>query len=63
MIASKFTEIKKKYGPDALAGFACSRSPNDDCYMLQKMVRCAFGTNNVDNCAMSMPPQRLQDLP
>lgn len=51
LIASKFKEIKKKYGPDALAGFACSRSPNEDCYMFQKMVRCAFGTNNVDNCA------------
>lgn len=51
LIASKFNEIKKQYGPDALAGFACSRSPNEDCYMLQKMVRCAFGTNNVDNCA------------
>ena len=51
LIASKFNEIKKLYGPDALAGFACSRSPNEDCYMLQKMVRCAFGTNNVDNCA------------
>ena len=51
LIAAKFTEIKKKYGSDALAGFACSRSPNEDCYMLQKMVRCAFGTNNVDNCA------------
>lgn len=51
LIASKFTEIKKQYGPDSLAGFACSRSPNEDCYMLQKMVRCAFGTNNVDNCA------------
>lgn len=51
LIASKFTEIKKQYGSDALAGFACSRSPNEDCYMLQKMVRCAFGTNNVDNCA------------
>lgn len=51
LIASKFKSIKKKYGPDSLAGFACSRSPNEDCYMLQKMVRCAFGTNNVDNCA------------
>ncbi len=51
LIVAKFTEIKKKYGSDALAGFACSRSPNEDCYMLQKMVRCAFGTNNVDNCA------------
>ena len=51
LIASKFNEIKKQYGSDSLAGFACSRSPNEDCYMLQKMVRCAFGTNNVDNCA------------
>lgn len=51
LIAARFNEIKKQYGPDSLAGFACSRSPNEDCYMLQKMVRCAFGTNNVDNCA------------
>jgi len=51
LVARKFLEIREKYGPDALAGFACSRSPNEDCYMLQKMVRCAFGTNNVDNCA------------
>lgn len=51
LIAEKFLEIKKKYGSDALAGFACSRSPNEDCYMFQKMVRCAFETNNVDNCA------------
>ncbi len=51
LVANKFMEIKKKYGPDALAGFACSRSPNEDCYMMQKMVRCAFGTNNIDNCA------------
>lgn len=51
LIASRFMEIKRNYGANALAGFACSRAPNEDCYMLQKMVRCAFGTNNVDNCA------------
>ena len=51
LVASKFMEIKKKYGGDALAGFACSRSPNEDIYMVQKMVRCCFGTNNTDNCA------------
>ena len=51
LVASKFMEIKKKYGGDALAGFACSRSPNEDIYMVQKMVRTCFGTNNVDNCA------------
>ena len=51
LVANKFMELKKKYGGDALAGFACSRSPNEDIYMVQKMVRTCFGTNNVDNCA------------
>jgi formate dehydrogenase major subunit len=51
LVASKFTQLKETYGPDSLAAFACSRSSNEDCYMLQKMARVAFGTNNVDNCA------------
>lgn len=51
LVASKFMQIKKEYGPDSLAGFACSRSPNEDIYMVQKMVRTCFGTNNTDNCA------------
>ena len=51
LIAKKFLRIKEEHGADALAGFACSRSTNEDIYMLQKLVRCAFGTNNVDNCA------------
>ncbi len=51
LVASKFTEIKEQYGGEALAGFACSRSANEDIYMLQKMVRTAFHSNNTDNCA------------
>ena len=49
--AERFMELKKKYGGDSLAGFACSRSANEDIYMVQKMVRTCFGTNNTDNCA------------
>ena len=49
--ARRFLELKEKYGPDSLAGFACSRSTNEDVYMVQKMVRTCFGTNNTDNCA------------
>ncbi len=49
--ARRLMEIKAQYGGDALAGFACSRSPNEDIYMVQKMVRTCFGTNNTDNCA------------
>ncbi len=51
LIAEKFTAIRDEFGGDALAGFACSRSTNEDVYMLQKMVRTAFKTNNTDNCA------------
>ena len=51
LVASKFTEIRDNFGGEALAGFACSRSCNEDIYMLQKMVRTAFKSNNTDNCA------------
>ncbi len=49
--AKRFMELKEKYGSESLAGFACSRSANEDIYMVQKMVRTCFGTNNTDNCA------------
>ena len=51
LVASKFQAIKREYGNGALAGFACSRSTNEDIYMLQKMVRTCFGNHNTDNCA------------
>ena len=50
-VADRFLAIRNSYGGEALAGFACSRSTNEDVYMLQKMVRVAFGSNNTDNCA------------
>ncbi len=49
--AKRLMEIKEKYGNESLAGFACSRSANEDIYMVQKMVRTCFGNNNTDNCA------------
>lgn len=49
--AKRFLALKEQYGGDALAGFACSRSTNEDIYMVQKMVRTCFGSNHTDNCA------------
>ncbi len=49
--AGRFLAIREKYGPDSLAGFSTSRSTNEDIYMVQKMVRTCFKTNNADNCA------------
>lgn len=51
LVADKFSQLKAEHGADSLAGFSCSRSINEDNYVFQKMMRAAFGTNNVDNCA------------
>ena len=51
LVATRFMDLKKEYGANSLAGFACSRSTNEDIYLLQKMVRTCFGNNNTDNCA------------
>jgi formate dehydrogenase alpha subunit len=50
LIASKFGEIKEKYGNDALAGYASAKCTNEDNYLFQKFIRVAFGTNNIDYC-------------
>ena len=49
--ARRFNEIKSKYGPHALAGITSARATNEDNYVFQKLVRCAFATNNIDHCA------------
>ena len=51
LIADKLTQIKAQHGPDAIAGFSCSRATNEDNYLFQKMMRAGIGTNNIDNCA------------
>lgn len=51
LVADKFSQLKADFGSEALAGFSCSRSTNEDNFVFQKMVRTSFGTNNVDNCA------------
>ena len=51
LVATKFTEIKEKHGPDALAGVSCARSINEDSYNMQKLFRAVIGTNNIDHCA------------
>ena len=51
VVARRMGALKQSYGGESIAAFACSRSTNEDIYMLQKMARCAFDTPNVDNCA------------
>ena len=50
LIASKFSGIRDKYGPDSLAGYASAKCTNEDNYLFQRFIRTAFGTNNIDYC-------------
>ena len=50
LIASRFSSIKNKYGPDSLAGYASAKCTNEDNYLFQKFIRTVFGTNNIDYC-------------
>ena len=49
--ARRFSEIKEKFGPDALAGISSARCTNEENYLMQKFFRIVMGTNNIDGCA------------
>ncbi len=49
--ASEFKRIQAKYGRDSVGGIVSSRCTNEEGYLVQKLVRAAFGNNNVDTCA------------
>ncbi|WP_263350999.1 formate dehydrogenase subunit alpha [Acidicapsa acidisoli] len=51
LVASKFTEIKTTYGPDALSFISSSKCTNEESYLMQKLARAVVGTNNMDNCS------------
>ncbi|MDD2483769.1 MAG: formate dehydrogenase subunit alpha [Eubacteriales bacterium] len=48
--AIRLSEIKKEYGPNAIAGLSSTRMTNEESYLFQKFMRSAIGTNNVDRC-------------
>ena len=50
LAAQGFREIRAKHGGSALSGFGCAKGSNEEAYLVQKMVRTGFGTNNVDHC-------------
>ncbi len=49
--ASEFRRIQSKYGKGAIGGITSSRCTNEETFLVQKMIRAAFGNNNVDTCA------------
>lgn len=49
--ASGLNKVREKYGSDALGFISSSRCTGEENYLMQKLARAAFGTNNVHQCA------------
>ncbi|MDH3482573.1 MAG: molybdopterin-dependent oxidoreductase, partial [Gammaproteobacteria bacterium] len=49
--ARRFREIQKEHGRKSIGGITSSRCTNEEVFVVQKLVRAAFGNNNVDTCA------------
>ncbi|OIR08878.1 putative formate dehydrogenase [mine drainage metagenome] len=49
--ASQFRKVQEKHGKNSIGALVSSRCTNEEDYLVQKLVRTAFGNNNVDTCA------------
>jgi predicted molibdopterin-dependent oxidoreductase YjgC len=49
--ARRLSGIQDAHGRDSIGGITSSRCTNEEVFVVQKMVRAAFGNNNVDTCA------------
>ncbi len=50
-VAEGFRALQAEHGVGAIGGISSSRCTNEEVYVVQKMVRAAFGNNNIDTCA------------
>ena len=48
--AAGLGRIRDRDGGRALAGFGSAKGSNEEAYLVQKLIRTGFGTNNVDHC-------------
>jgi formate dehydrogenase major subunit len=49
--ATRLRAIQAAHGAGAIGAISSSRCTNEEVYVVQKMVRAAFGNNNIDTCA------------
>ena len=48
--ADRLVEIYRRDGSDAMAVYCCAKATNEDNYLLQKLFRALFRSNNIDHC-------------
>ncbi|MGZ7194113.1 MAG: formate dehydrogenase subunit alpha [Halobacteriota archaeon] len=51
LVASRLKEIHAANGLNSVAWQVSCRTPNEECYIMQKLARVGFKTNYIDNCA------------
>ncbi len=49
--ANRLKAIQQQYGRESVGGITSSRCTNEETYLVQKLIRAAFGNNNTDTCA------------
>jgi formate dehydrogenase major subunit len=49
--ARRLKEIQAQHGRESIGGITSSRCTNEETYLVQKLIRAAFGNNNTDTCA------------
>jgi formate dehydrogenase major subunit len=50
-VVSEFKRLQFHHGQRAVGGITSSRCTNEETFLVQKLIRAGFGTNNVDTCA------------
>ncbi len=50
-LKTELTRIREQHGADSIAGISSARCTNEENYLMQKFIRAAIGTNNIDGCA------------
>lgn len=49
-VADRLVEIYQRDGWKAMATYGCAKATNEDNYLLQKLFRAVFRSNNIDHC-------------
>ncbi|MFS8152271.1 formate dehydrogenase subunit alpha [Vreelandella titanicae] len=49
--ANRLKSIQAEHGRESIGGITSSRCTNEETYLVQKLIRAAFGNNNTDTCA------------
>lgn len=51
LVVTKLQAIQKQFGNDSVMFFSSAKATNEENYLLMKLARAVFQTNNVDHCA------------